>query len=561
VTKQAGGVERHYLYDDRRQRIADLDEWGRVTREYVWLADQLVAVIDPQAPRSTQAPAQDTAGQLAQAVAVVWQRFTGAGAHLAYVQVDHLGAPVAMTDENAQPIWAADYAPFGKRVEGGASGIVKTAAPDVHGIRLDLRLPGQWKDEESGLHYNDQRYYDPQAGRYLSPDPLGLGGGLNPYAYVNNNPLSFGDPLGLVLFAFDGTDNTNDVNWLSSHGSSLDNVWQFDQLYDSGNKRYITGVGTVYHDSVYGDIDPPALDDADNYTGVARIDRMIQYFDEEATLATDDNAAMDVDIIGFSRGAAEARDFANQIVSHTQNGLYTYTTTNSDGTQTTQCQKVNFRFMGLWDTVLSTNIGRSYNLAIPDQFTYVAQAVALNEYRGDSTHAHLSSFGAFPLESIMQQGTSSPSPVPGDTLIERGFIGAHADIGGGFGANENQLSQVALAWMVNQATAAGVTMGDSPALHTVVANPVLHDKSDSILTGAPAPGAEDRTVRYRNGTTTTQRQMTFSQGMSFADTQQYIDYLPVDDPRRRNFVTGTVDMAGYLQWLNDNGYGLNMTVQ
>jgi uncharacterized protein (DUF2235 family) len=220
---------------------------------------------------------------------------------------------------------------------------------------------------------------------------------------------------------------------------------------------------------------------------------------------------------------------------------------------------VNFRFMGLWDTVLSTNIGRGYNLAIPNQFAYVAQAVALNEYRGDSTHAHMSSLGAFPLESIMPQGTSSPSPVPGQTRIERGFIGAHADIGGGFGADENQLSQVALAWMVNQATAAGLTMGSPP--DSIIANPVLHDKSDSILTGAPAPGAEDRTVRYRDGSTTTQRQMVLSQGMSFADTQQYINYLPVNDPRRRQFVTGTVDMAGYLQWLNANGYGINMTAQ
>jgi hypothetical protein len=363
-----------------------------------------------------------------------------------------------------------------------------------------------------------------------------------------------------VLFAFDGTNNTNDVNWLNSHGSSLDNVWKFKGLYDSGDQRYITGVGTAYHDTVYGDINPPGLDAADNYTGVARIDRMIQYFNDEATAAADDTA-MDVDIIGFSRGAAEARDFANQIVSHTQGGEYTYTTTNGDGTKTTRCQRLNFRFMGLWDTVLSTNIGRGYNLAIPSQFEYVAQAVALNEYRRDSTHAHMSSLGAFPLESIMQQGTSSPSPVPGQTRIERGFIGAHADIGGGFGADENQLSQAALAWMVNQATAAGLTMGDSPALHTIVASPVLHDKSDSILTGAPAPGVEDRTVRYRDGSTTTQRQMTFSQGMSFADTQRYISYLPVNDPRRRQFVTGTVDMAGYLQWLNANGYGTNMTVQ
>jgi len=100
---------------------------------------------------------------------------------------------------------AGEYAPFGKRIADESHvGIVKTGAPGhvpqagVQGIKLDLRLPGQWEDAESGLYYNDQRYYDPNKGRYLSPDPLGIGGGLNGYAYVGNNPLGFSDPLGLV---------------------------------------------------------------------------------------------------------------------------------------------------------------------------------------------------------------------------------------------------------------------------------------------------------------------------------------------------------------------------
>ena len=292
-----------------------------------------------------------------------------------------------------------------------------------------------------------------------------------------------------------------------------------------------------------------------NLTGAARIDRMIQYFNDEADLATDDTA-MDVDVVGFSRGAAEARDFANQIVSHTKNGWYSYTVT-QNGIKETRCQKVDFRFMGLWDTVLSTNAGRTYNMAISNEFACVAQAVALNEYRGDVFHPY-GSRGAFPLESIMQ-GMYSPVPTPGQTRIELGFIGAHADIGGGFGANESQLAQVALAWMVNQATAAGVQMGDAPS--TIIASPVIHDKSDSILTGAPAPSAEDRTVRYRNGSTTTQRNMVLSSGMTYADTQQFINYVPANDLARKNFITGTVNMQAYLDWLNANGYYLNMTVQ
>src|SRR5690606_28710563 len=59
------------------------------------------------------------------------------------------------------------------------------------------RLPGQYFDAETGLHYNYFRDYDAATGRYLQPDPLGTTAGLNLYAYVANNPLRTIDPLGL----------------------------------------------------------------------------------------------------------------------------------------------------------------------------------------------------------------------------------------------------------------------------------------------------------------------------------------------------------------------------
>jgi RHS repeat-associated protein len=60
-----------------------------------------------------------------------------------------------------------------------------------------LRFPGQYADPETGLHYNNQRYYDPASGAYLSPDPLGLSPAPNPHAYVDN-PQVLIDPLGLA---------------------------------------------------------------------------------------------------------------------------------------------------------------------------------------------------------------------------------------------------------------------------------------------------------------------------------------------------------------------------
>ncbi|SCZ71164.1 RHS repeat-associated core domain-containing protein [Photorhabdus luminescens] len=63
-------------------------------------------------------------------------------------------------------------------------------------LRQNLRYAGQYFDKETGLHFNTYRYYAPEIGRFITPDPLGLAGGLNLYQYAPN-PMTWIDPWGL----------------------------------------------------------------------------------------------------------------------------------------------------------------------------------------------------------------------------------------------------------------------------------------------------------------------------------------------------------------------------
>ncbi len=561
--KTVGAKATRYLHDAQRRLLAELDAHGRLTRQYLYLADLPLAVIDTPDGRPLAPLKEEPLESIAADLVRIAQSWFGDDERLVWLHANHLGAPEAATDAAGNVLWRADYAPFG------------AARVEATDFTLHLRLPGQYFDPETGLHYNRQRYYHPGHGQYLSPDPLGTPDGPNPYAYVAFNPLRFVDPNGLVLFAFDGTGNTDDVSWLWAHSSSPSNVVLFRDLYDDGRRRYISGVGTLDRSDPARPIDPAdykpwyipgsssIADMGGNYSGPARIERMVEYFREEAD-NRDDRTPLDVDIVGFSRGAAQARDFANRIAADTVDGWYRY----SGALGEQRCQQVNLRFLGLWDTVLSTNLsGNAYNLHVPAGFAYIAQAIALNEHRGRTLRRLPGSIGAFPVESIL--GGDIPA---GQSRVEMGFLGSHADIGGGFGENESQLARVALVWMVEQAGRAGVDMHEPP--RTIIANPVLHDKSDNLYCGSPArcsvPYGEDRQVRYLDGSSVAQKAATGA-GMSFIDTQdaRLVSYLPTDEvdefgtpvrTPRGDFVTGTVNMTAYLAWLDANGYGIGLSV-
>ncbi|EPQ7792463.1 RHS repeat-associated core domain-containing protein, partial [Escherichia coli] len=101
---------------------------------------------------------------------------------------DHRGLPLALISEDGNTAWRGEYDEWGNQLN----------EENPHHVYQPYRLPGQQYDEESGLYYNRNRYYDPLQGRYITQDPIGPVGGGNPYSYVLNNPAQFIDPTGLT---------------------------------------------------------------------------------------------------------------------------------------------------------------------------------------------------------------------------------------------------------------------------------------------------------------------------------------------------------------------------
>jgi RHS repeat-associated protein len=110
------------------------------------------------------------------------------------IHTDHLGIPQLLTDPQQRVVWQAATAAFGYA---NLSSPAPIPSNQDGKLEMNLRLLGQAYDSETKLHYNYYRDYDPLLGRYLTPDPLGLGGGENPYIYVASDPLANFDPLGL----------------------------------------------------------------------------------------------------------------------------------------------------------------------------------------------------------------------------------------------------------------------------------------------------------------------------------------------------------------------------
>ena len=99
---------------------------------------------------------------------------------------DHLGTAHQIVNESNDTVWEGDYNSFGS-----LSNIASS-------IDNNLRFSGQYFDQESNLHYNYLRYYDPRLGAYLTSDPMGLKDGINTYLYTHNNSLNYVDSMGMA---------------------------------------------------------------------------------------------------------------------------------------------------------------------------------------------------------------------------------------------------------------------------------------------------------------------------------------------------------------------------
>ena len=174
---QPNGQNASYRYDPFGRRISKTVA-GKTT-EYFWQGDTLIAEHHADRHRSYLYE-PDSFRPLA-----LLEGFGPQAAKPYHYQLDHLGTPQELTSPTGEIVWSAHYRTYGE-----------ISRLDTGTIDNPLRFQGQYFDPESGLHYNRHRYYHPDSGRYLTPDPVKLAGGINAYQYVPN-PTGWVDPLGL----------------------------------------------------------------------------------------------------------------------------------------------------------------------------------------------------------------------------------------------------------------------------------------------------------------------------------------------------------------------------
>ncbi|MET1080943.1 MAG: RHS repeat-associated core domain-containing protein [Pseudomonas sp.] len=207
---QSGGIDHwHYQYDSR-ERLVEVRKNGellvryaynplgqRISKNlaqsnqviyYLYSEEGLVAEYDQQGNLKQEYAYDPTKPWMSQPLFTRAKRSDTVKWAVSYFGTSHLGAPDVAFEKSGEVTWRAKTQVFGNAVL--SSGVIDN----------ELRFPGQYFDEETGLHYNFLRDYDAVLGRYIQADPIGMNGGVNQYNYGNSNSLRYTDPHGTFAF-------------------------------------------------------------------------------------------------------------------------------------------------------------------------------------------------------------------------------------------------------------------------------------------------------------------------------------------------------------------------
>ncbi|ELX1738009.1 RHS repeat protein [Escherichia coli] len=150
---------------------------------------------------------------------------------------DHRGLPLALISPEGETAWQGEYDEWGNLLG-------ETSAQQ---LQQPYRLPGQQYDEESGLYYNRNRYYDPLQGRYITQDPIGLRGEWNLYKYPLN-PVRFIDSLGLKFHVNgDPSDFNQAVEYLKQDSQMKETIDFLSSSEETINIEYIEGTNVRFN--------------------------------------------------------------------------------------------------------------------------------------------------------------------------------------------------------------------------------------------------------------------------------------------------------------------------
>jgi RHS repeat-associated protein len=188
VTRKGTEQTTRYEYDALGRRTRKIDTFGAT--EYLWDGDLMI-----ESRRNNKQALFLFEPRSFVPLATVQDNKTY------WYQCDQVGAPQELTDREGNIVWAADYRVWGEvslrktGTDGSSRYARRRQAEPPPVLEQPFRFQGQQFDEETGLHYNRYRYYDPGVGRFVSQDPIGLRGGSNFFLYAPN-PMGWVDPFG-----------------------------------------------------------------------------------------------------------------------------------------------------------------------------------------------------------------------------------------------------------------------------------------------------------------------------------------------------------------------------